>query len=102
MDRAVDDPRMAPVQPDSAPVRILLVDDTPQNLLALEAMLGDRGRDPAAGGSQGKLHPFAAGCSQRKLHPFAAGGSHDLLLVRAQSGEEALRQALQDDFAVVL
>src|ERR671925_177823 len=42
--------------------------DTPQNLLALEAILGD-------------------------LH---------LDLVRAESGAEALRQALQDDFAVIL
>src|SRR5919197_3112549 len=68
MYRAVDNPAMAPVQPDPAPVRVLLVDDMPQNLLALEAMLGDLG----------------------------------LALVRAQSGEEALRRVLQDDFAVIL
>jgi signal transduction histidine kinase len=55
-------------QPDSAPVRILLVDDRPQNLLTLEAMLGDLGLD----------------------------------LVRVQSGAEALRRVLQDDFAVIL
>src|SRR2546429_4482810 len=41
MHRVVDNPAMAPVQPDPAAVRILLVDDIPQNLLALEAMLGD-------------------------------------------------------------
>src|SRR5919202_2190790 len=82
MDRAGDNPAMAPAasvrstavqsaadgQPDPAPVRVLLVDDMPQNLLALEAMLGDLG----------------------------------LALVRAQSGAEALRQVLQDDFAVIL
>src|SRR6266566_9815487 len=68
MDRAIDNPRVAPVQPDPAAVRILLVDDIPQNLLALEAMLGDPRLD----------------------------------LVRAKSGAEALRQVLQDDFAVIL
>src|SRR5918911_1413374 len=68
MHRVVDNPAMAPVQPDRAAVRILLVDDTPQNLLALEAMLGDLCLD----------------------------------LVRAKSGAEALRQVLQDDFAVIL
>src|SRR5438067_4245630 len=80
MHRAVDNPAMAlvPVPPDSAPVRILLVDDAPQNLLALEAMLGDLRLGPAA------------------------GGSHDLLLVRAESGAEALRQVLHGDFAVIL
>jgi signal transduction histidine kinase/HPt (histidine-containing phosphotransfer) domain-containing protein len=82
MHRVVDNPAMAPAasvrstaaqsaaggQPDSAAVRVLLVDDTPQNLLALEAILG---------------------------------GLH-LDLVRAESGAEALRQVLQDDFAVIL
>ena len=68
MGAAVDNPALAPVQPDLAAVRILLVDDTPQNLLALEAMLGDPRLD----------------------------------LVRAESGAEALRQVLQDDFAVIL
>src|SRR5437764_2879589 len=68
MRRTVDDPAMAPLQPDPAAVRILLVDDKPQNLLALEALLGDLRLD----------------------------------LVRAESGAEALRQVLQDDFAVIL
>jgi PAS domain S-box-containing protein len=68
MRRVADNPAMAPGQPDRAAVRILLVDDTPQNLLALEAMLGDLRLD----------------------------------LVRAESGAEALRQVLQDDFAVIL
>jgi PAS domain S-box-containing protein len=51
-----------------APVNILLVDDQPANLLALEAILGDLGQN----------------------------------LVKAGSGEEALRQLLAHDFAVVL
>ena len=68
MGRAVDNPASAPLQADPAAVRILLVDDMPQNLLALEAMLGDLSLD----------------------------------LVRAESGAEALRQVLQDDFAVIL
>ena len=48
--------------------RILLVDDRPENLLALEAILS----------------------------------SLDQLLVRASSGEEALRALLKDDFALIL
>jgi CheY-like chemotaxis protein len=48
--------------------RVLLVDDQPENLLALEAILGGMGLD----------------------------------LVRARSGEEALRQVLDGDFAVIL
>src|SRR5437870_2083284 len=47
---------------------ILLVDDLPANLLALEAVLGDLGQN----------------------------------LVKAGSGEEALRQMLTQDFAVIL
>jgi two-component system sensor histidine kinase/response regulator len=49
-------------------VNILLVDDAPANLLALEALLDDLGQN----------------------------------LVRANSGEEALRQLLRQDFAVIL
>src|SRR5579872_3901122 len=49
-------------------INILLVDDHPENLLALEAVLSDPGRN----------------------------------LVRATSGQEALRHLLQDDFAVIL
>jgi CheY-like chemotaxis protein len=48
--------------------RILLVDDRPENLLALEAVLG----------------------------------SLDQVLVRAASGEEALRELLKADFALIL
>jgi len=48
--------------------RILLVDDRPENLLALEAILG----------------------------------SLDQTLVRAESGEDALRALLHDDFALIL
>jgi CheY-like chemotaxis protein len=48
--------------------KILLVDDRPENLLAMAAILG----------------------------------SLDLDLVRANSGEEALRALLQDDFALIL
>ena len=50
------------------PANILLVDDLPANLLALEAVLGDLGQN----------------------------------LIKADSGEEALRQLLVHDFAVIL
>jgi signal transduction histidine kinase len=50
------------------PVNILIVDDQPANLLALEAILDSLGQN----------------------------------LVRATSGEEALRHLLRDDFAVIL
>jgi serine phosphatase RsbU (regulator of sigma subunit) len=49
-------------------VKILMVDDQPSNLLALEAVLGDMGH----------------------------------ILVKAHSGEEALKCLLRDDFAVIL
>jgi PAS domain S-box-containing protein len=55
-------------RPTGSKVNILLVDDEPANLLALEAVLQDLGHH----------------------------------LVRARSGEEALRLLLQSDFAVVL
>ena len=53
---------------ESEPARILLVDDRPENLLALEAILSSLGQT----------------------------------LVRAGSGEEALKALLSDDFAVIL
>ena len=56
---------MAPVNERA---KILLVDDRPENLLALEAILG----------------------------------SMDQTLVRADSGEDALRALLHDDFALIL
>jgi PAS domain S-box-containing protein len=58
----------SPVSSDADHVSILLVDDRPENLLSLEAVLGD-----------------------------LAGN-----LVRAMSGEEALRHLLERDFAAVL
>jgi CheY-like chemotaxis protein len=51
-----------------APARILLVDDRPENLLALEAILGTLGQE----------------------------------LVRASSGEEALKALLAEEYAVIL
>jgi CheY-like chemotaxis protein len=58
-----------PSPPDeTAPARILLVDDRPENLLALEAILVSLGQT----------------------------------LVRATSGEEALKALLADDYAVIL
>ena len=58
----------SPVSSDADHVSLLLVDDRPENLLSLEAVLGD-----------------------------LAGN-----LVRAMSGEEALRHILERDFAAVL
>jgi CheY-like chemotaxis protein len=54
--------------PEAPTARVLLVDDKPQNLMALEAILSN-------------------------LH---------LDVVKAGSGEEALRYLLKDDFAVIL
>jgi PAS domain S-box-containing protein len=54
--------------PPEAPVNILLVDDQPENLVALEAILGELGAN----------------------------------LVKSNSGEEALRCLLHNDFAVIL
>jgi CheY-like chemotaxis protein len=63
------EPRQRPAGPDDpAKVRILLVDDRTENLIALEAILS----------------------------------SLDHELVRAGSGEEALKALLTDDFAVIL
>jgi two-component system, sensor histidine kinase and response regulator len=58
----------APHQEDVDKVNILLVDDQPANLIALEAMLEDLGQN----------------------------------LIRAESGREALKRLLSDDFAVIL
>jgi hypothetical protein len=57
-----------PFQADAPPARILLVDDHPPNLVALDAILDPLGQE----------------------------------LVHAHSGEEALRQLLESDFALVL
>jgi chemotaxis protein methyltransferase CheR len=54
--------------PESEKIPVLLVDDRPENLLALEGLLGDL----------------------------------DLDVFRAESGNEALRQALRRDFSLVL
>jgi CheY-like chemotaxis protein len=56
------------VTPVETPVKILLVDDRPENLLALEAILSGLGHE----------------------------------LVKASSGEEALKRLLTDDVAVIL
>jgi PAS domain S-box-containing protein len=69
--RRVPTPVSAPTAPEQdrpAPVEILLVDDRPENLLALEAI----------------------------LEPL------NQTLVRAHSGDEALRKLLLHDFAVIL
>ncbi|HTO96875.1 MAG TPA: response regulator [Myxococcales bacterium] len=57
-----------PLQADAPPARILLVDDHPPNLVALDAILDPLGQE----------------------------------LVHAHSGEEALRQLLESDFALIL
>src|SRR5919204_1060845 len=59
---------MGVASPASAPANILLVDDEPRNLLALEAVLSGEGWN----------------------------------LVRATSGQEALRYLLKEDFAAVV
>ena len=64
-DRASDSPALRPTDDR---VNILLVDDQPANLVALEAMLEDLGQN----------------------------------LVRAESGREALKRLLSNDFAVIL
>ena len=59
---------MSPVTAEQDRVKILLVDDKPENLVALEAVLDSLGQD----------------------------------LVKAQSGKEALRHCLDNDFAAIL
>src|SRR5918993_3813038 len=61
-------PIRPPHPPPGPPAQVLLVDDEPGNLLALEALLDDLGHR----------------------------------LVRASSGEEAVRRLAEDDFALVL
>lgn len=56
------------MQPDARPAKILMVDDRPENLLALEAILHGLGHE----------------------------------LVKASSGEEALKHLLTEDFALIL
>jgi two-component system, sensor histidine kinase and response regulator len=75
-DNTVDPARVLSTGPADGPsdrptddrVNILLVDDQPANLIALEAMLEDLGQN----------------------------------LIRAESGREALKRLLSDDFAVIL
>src|SRR4051795_4263593 len=55
-------------QPDARAAKILMVDDRPENLLALEAILSGLGHE----------------------------------LVKAHSGEEALKRLLVDEFALIL
>ncbi|MGV3772862.1 MAG: response regulator [Verrucomicrobiales bacterium] len=62
------DPIPTVEEPSDPKVNILIVDDTPENLVALEAVLSDLGQN----------------------------------LVKARSGEEALRLILKQDFAVIL
>src|SRR5580704_5205003 len=61
-------PSAKPLSPGDAAASILLVDDSPANLLALEAILEPLGHR----------------------------------LVRADSGEEALKRVTEEDFAVIL
>jgi PAS domain S-box-containing protein len=63
----------------TAPLKILIVDDHPENLLALEASLGRSARGPNGGQE-----------------------SINVDFVRANSGREALRKVLLEDFAVIL
>lgn len=64
----VREARRAGLPFQQGPVKILMVDDRPANLLALEGILEDLGQE----------------------------------LVKAESGKEALRRILNDDFAVIL
>ncbi len=61
-------PTLVETRPETQTVKILLVDDEPRNLTALEAVLA----------------------------------SDDRTLVRAESGEEALRWLLREDFALII
>ncbi len=61
-------PQTAPQTPGGPGVNILIVDDTPENLVALEALLSSLGQN----------------------------------VVKAASGEEALRLLLKQDFAVII
>ncbi len=65
---AANRPPSEPPGPESPRASILLVDDTPENLIALEAVLAELGQN----------------------------------LVKARSGEEALRLLLRQEFAVIL
>ncbi len=71
-------------------IEVLLVDDRPENLLALDAVLNDVG-----------VNPVKAKCREEEV-PAAACNCRMWDLVKATSGEEALRLALKHDFALVL
>ncbi len=63
---------------ESFTAKILMVDDHPENLLALEAALEQVGKQ------------------------FVASGGPTLEFIRATSGEDALRKVLEHEFAVIL